>query len=76
MKCIMPLQVKFQLQRVKSSAPESEMPLYTSQAKTAAPNAKALAEMVVPLLPEYCAGGADPVVVPLPPVTVPLVTKV
>jgi hypothetical protein len=50
--------------------------LYTSQAKIAAPNAKALAERVAALLPVYCAGGTDPAVVLLPPVVVPLVTNV
>lgn len=60
----------------KPSAPELEMSLYTSQAKIAAPNAKALAEKVAALLPEYCAGGDDPLVVLLAPVVVPFVTKV
>jgi hypothetical protein len=72
---IMPLQALFQLQQGESTALELEISLYTSQAKTAAQNAKALAERVV-ALPEYCAGGLDPVVVPLPLVAVPLVTKV
>jgi hypothetical protein len=75
MRCIMPLQALFQLQQGESTALELEISLYTSQAKTAAQNAKALAERVV-ALPEYCAGGLDPVVVPLPLVAVPLVTKV
>ena len=68
--------IQFQNQRGISSGPEPVTSLYTSQAKSAAPRARALAERVAALLPEYCAGGADPVVVPLPPVIVPLVTKV
>lgn len=55
---------------------EPETSLQTSHAKIAALKAKALAEKVAALLPEYCAGGADPVVVLLPPVIVPLVIKV
>ena len=54
----------------------TKISFYTSQANTAAANAKALIEKVAALLPEYCAGGVDPVVVPLPLVAVPFVTKV
>jgi hypothetical protein len=74
-RCIMPLRAFIQRQQGRSTALEPGISLYTSQAKTAAPNAKALAERVV-ALPEYCAGGVDPVDVLFPPVAVPLVIKV
>ena len=72
----MPLQAHIQVEQGKSTAPEPEVLLYSSQAKIAAPKAKALTEKVAALLPEYCAGGLDPVLVLLPPVVVSLVTKV
>lgn len=70
------LSVHIESKRATQRRQRPETLLYTSQAKSAAPKVKALTEKVAALLPEYCAGGVDPVVVLLPPVAVPLVTNV